>query len=103
MTCIVDVNGDYRVPTDWIKLRTCSLDILEDAHQEGFKRVKLPCAGTWVKRGGGHIFEGGVLAGHYGTYLNYNTQDNSEEVDHCIRHESLLPFFQWMVIKSYCN
>ena len=29
----------------------------------------------WRKRGGGRIFEGGVLAGHYGTCL-LNTYDN---------------------------
>ena len=38
-----------------------SLDIPEDAHQGVLQRVKIPCAGTLAKRGGGRIFEGGVL------------------------------------------
>ena len=78
MTCIVDDNGDYYMYMytlrDDLKLRTmsCSLDITEDAHGGGgaLKQVKLPCAGTWVKSGGGgRVFKGGVLAGDYGTLL----------------------------------
>ena len=42
--------------------------IPEDAHRGALQRVKLPYAGTLVvKSGGGATFEGGVLAGHYGT------------------------------------
>ena len=53
MTCIVDVNGDYRL------LRTCSLDIPEEAHLGALKRVKLPCARTWAKSGGRAYFRRG--------------------------------------------
>ena len=57
MTCIVNVNG-ANLRDD---LR-CSLDI---PHQGALIRVKLPCAGTWAKRGEGVFFEGGVLTGDY--------------------------------------
>ena len=30
--------------------------------------VKLPFAGTWVEKTGGHIFKRDILAGHYGNY-----------------------------------
>ena len=50
---------------DDLKLRACSLDFPEDTHQGAIKRVKLPCAGTWAKRGGRAYFR---RAGHYGKY-----------------------------------
>ena len=62
MTCIIHVNGDYSILRDDMKLRMCSS---EYAHQGALKRVKLPCAGTWVKEGEG-IFRG-ILAGDYGS------------------------------------
>ena len=69
MICIVDVDVNMVTTLDLrddLNLHTCSLDIPEDAHKGALKRVKLSCAGTWAKRGGGRIFERGILAGHYG-------------------------------------
>ena len=47
------------------KSRRCRLD----THKGGvIMSVKLPFAGTWVERTGGHIFKGGILAEHYSNY-----------------------------------
>ena len=58
------------------KLHTCRLDIPEDAHQGGggggrYNESNYPVQELGRKRGGGCIFEGGVLAGHYGIYIMY--------------------------------
>ena len=34
-----------------------------------YNESNYPVQELWRKRGGGRIFEGGVLAGHYGTYI----------------------------------
>ena len=41
---------------DDLKLRTCSLDIQEDAYQGAIKWVKPPCGGTWTKRWWGLLY-----------------------------------------------
>ena len=66
MTCIANVNGDYSDLRDVLKLHMCSYDVLEDAHQGALKQTSYPVQELGRKAGGGHIFEGGVLAGDYG-------------------------------------
>ena len=52
------------------KLRTCRLDIPEDAHQGGVITSQITlCRNLGEKEGGGRIFEGSVLVGHYGTCI----------------------------------
>jgi len=53
---------------DDLKLRMCSLDISEDANQGRYNESNYTVQELRWKRRGGLIFEGGVLAGHHGTY-----------------------------------
>ena len=48
------------------KLRKCRLDIPEDAHQGGAIASQTTLCRNLGKKRGRRIFEGGVLAGHYG-------------------------------------
>ena len=56
--------------TDCLKLHKFSLDVPEDAHQEVFKRIKLPCARTGVKRAGRAYFRRGRISGTL-RYVHY--------------------------------
>ena len=48
------------------KLRKCRLDIPEDAHQGGAIASQTTLCRNLGEKRGRRIFEGGVLAGHYG-------------------------------------
>ena len=86
MTCIVDVNGDYLHLRDDLKLRTCSLDISEDAHQGRYNESNYPVQELRWKRRGGLIFERGVLAGHYGISSHINKPTHTPPHHHTSSH-----------------
>ena len=71
MTCTVGVNGDYSICRD--DLQSCAhvdlIDIPEDAHQGGVITSQTTLCRNLGEKKGGRIFEGGVLAGHYGTII----------------------------------
>ena len=74
---MVTTRSDRR-PAKLRTMRTCRLNIPEDAHQGGVITSQTTLCRNLVEKegegvfskgaygGGGRIFEGGVLAGHYG-------------------------------------
>ena len=55
---------------------TCSFDVPEDAHRGGVITSQTTlCRNFGGKEGGGRIFEGGVLAEHYGSTKVLSTEE----------------------------